>query len=254
MHPILFRLAGVTLYTQTLLIIIAFMIGLLAAVREGRKSAIPRADLTSVVLISFLGAIVGARIFFLFLVHGFSSLTFREILMSGQFSSGVSFHGGLAFGALFGGIVAYYYQLPLWRLADSLAIGMAVAMFFLRLGCLCNGCDYGVITTVPWALPMHGDLRHPIQLYEGIGNLVLFPWLSRLNSRPLRPGRVFWLYLLLGSSLRFVVDFYRDDPQKISGSFAGAQLIAGGLSVGVGGILLLTVLFEMHENKKNRKE
>ncbi len=254
MHPILFRLAGMTFYTQTFLTILAFIIGLLVAAREGKKFAIPRVDMTSVVLVSFLGAIVGARIFFLLLVHGPSAVTLREILMSGRRESGFSFHGGVIFGALFGMIAARSYQIRLWRLADSLAPGLASAMFFLRLGCLCNGCDYGVVTTVPWALPLYGEFRHPIQIYEGVGNLLLLPCLAWLNSKPLRQGRTFWLYLFLSSLLRFLVDFYRDDPQKTFQGMTIAQLIAGGLAAGAGGIMFLTMLKTSPTEAQRRKD
>jgi phosphatidylglycerol:prolipoprotein diacylglycerol transferase len=136
-------------------------------------------------------------------------------------------------------VAARYHHLNGWRVADALAPGLAIAMFFMRLGCLLNGCDYGVLTTVPWSIPLHGGLRHPIQLYEGLGNLVLLPLLSALNRKPLHPGRTFLIYLMCSALLRFGVDFYREDFARIGGLFTIPQLIALVIAVSAGFCLLL---------------
>ncbi len=209
MYPVLFEFPGFTFYTQTLLLFLAFLAGLAVALHEGRRFGMPRCALLDVVLWGFVCAIPGARLLYILLNWNSIPLTLNEMCTLGRSGGGFSFHGGLLTGAIGGLLLAWRHKLSFWRLADVLAPGLAIAMFFMRLGCLLNGCDYGVATTMPWGVPLHGAMRHPIQLYEGTGNLLLLPLLLTLNNKPAKHGQVFLLYLFLSSFLRFGVDFYR---------------------------------------------
>ena len=211
MYPILFEVPGLTFYTQTLFFIMAFIAGLLIAVHEGKYWKISRLDLTDIALWGFLGAIPGARALFLMSSYKQSSFSLREFCTLGALDGGFSFHGGLLAGGMVTLLAVRYHRLPVWRVADAFAPGLALALFFMRLGCLLNGCDYGTVTTAPWGIPLHGAFRHPIQLYEGLGNLLLLPLLLHMNKKPLKPGVTFLTYILLSALLRFAVDFYREE-------------------------------------------
>jgi phosphatidylglycerol:prolipoprotein diacylglycerol transferase len=233
LYPILFQISGFTLYTQTVCLLIAFISGLFIAVREGKRFAITRLDITDIVLWGFISAIFGARLLFMLIHWESSSFTVSEICTLGTEDGGFSLHGGLLVGGFAGFLVAQHHHVRIWRLADAFAPGLAVAMFFMRLGCLLNGCDYGVVTTVPWGIPLHDAIRHPIQLYEGIGNLFLFPLLIFFNKKPARPGYTFLLYMLLSAIIRFGVDFYREEYVyiRIWNLFTIPQLLAIGIAI-----------------------
>ena len=207
---------------------------LLVAVHAGKHVAIPRLDLTDVVFWGFLSAILGARVLFMMLSWKTAVFTLTEICTLGAKDGGFSFHGGLLAGGIVGFWVARHQQLPIWRLADVLALGLAVAMFFMRIGCLFNGCDYGVATTMPWGIFLHGATRHPIQLYEGLGNLCLFPLLVVLNQKPTQAGQTFLLYMLCSGMIRLGVDFYREDAGRIWNLFTIPQLLAAAIAVCAG--------------------
>lgn len=237
MYPILFEFPGFTFYTQTLLFIIAFIAGLLVVVHEGKYWHISRLDLTDIVLWGFLGAIPGARALFLVLNDGQFPFTLSELCTLGTLDGGFSFHGGLIAGGIVTLLVVRHHRLPVWRVADVFAPGLALALFFMRLGCLLNGCDYGIATTVPWGIPLHGAFRHPIQLYEGVGNLLLFPILLWMNKKPMKPGFTFLTYLLLSALLRFTVDFYREEFLHIWQGLLISQWVAV--------IIFITALFAL---------
>ena len=226
MYPILFQSSGFTFYTQTLFFIIAFVAGLWVAVHEGKRFSLSRLDITDVVLWSFLSAFLGARLLFMILHQELSDMTLREFCILGTLDGGFAFHGGLLAGGLTGFAVTWIRRLPVWRLADALAPGLAVAIFFMRLGCVCNGCCYGIKTTLPWGIFLHGAYRHPTQLYEGVGNLALVPFLMLLNKKPGKPGQTFLWYSMLSAFLRFGVDFYRDEYKNIWGILTIPQLLA----------------------------
>ena len=69
-----------------------------------------------------------------------------------------------------------------------------------------------------WADPLTGvpyppGVRvHPTQLYELVQSLFVFSilWIVRKKSYP--PGTIFYLYLVLAGSMRFIVEFWRTNP------------------------------------------
>jgi phosphatidylglycerol:prolipoprotein diacylglycerol transferase len=237
LHPILFRFPGFILYTQTVLFVLAFMGGLLITLRTAQHAGIAQFDIINVVLIGFFSSVVGARAGFLLLTWGTAHFTLRELCMLGRHDGGFSFHGGLLGGGLAIWFAARHYRLPVWRLGDVVAPGLAVAMFFMRIGCFLNGCDYGIPTTCPWGIPLHGAPRHPIQLYEAFGNLFLLPLLFALNRRSkTSSGNTLLWYLLLSGLIRVGVDIFRDDPHRYW-HFTIPQMLALGIAAIAGGLL-----------------
>ncbi len=61
---------------------------------------------------------------------------------------------------------------------DRIAIVVALAGFFIRMGNLMNSEIYGVETTVPWGFVFlrNGETapKHPTQIYEALAYLVYF--------------------------------------------------------------------------------
>ena len=85
---------------------------------------------------------------------------------------------------------------------------------------------------VPLSTPLH-----PTQLYESLGELVIFAVLYLQFLRPHREGSVISLYLVLYGILRFLVEFVRFHDQQsnpLTGPFSTEQwislvLVAAGL-------------------------
>lgn len=171
-----------------------------------------------------IGVIVGARIFeVIFFNLKYYMLNPAEIFMI--WHGGLSFHGGL-FGAI---IVTYIFckknKIDFYDIADSLVIPASLALFFGRIANFLNSEHYGKITDslkTSWCVVykrVDNFCRHPSQIYEGITNLVTFFILyyydhvtgkSRLHYKK---GTLFWLFISLYGFFRFLVNFYRDDPQ-----------------------------------------
>jgi len=106
---------------------------------------------------------------------------------------------------------------------------------FGRLGCFLNGCCYGYPTGQPWGYlypngsdpdrQFHGMHLHPVQLYEALGNLIIFAILQYLLPKS-RKGQIAGLYMVLYGVLRMGDEFFRGDyEQHYLGIFTPAQLI-----------------------------
>ncbi len=105
-------------------------------------------------------------------------------------------NGGLVvYGALFGAALAFVlftlrHHLPMLAMADLVAPSLVVGLAFGRIGCLLNGCCYGGVADVPWAVsfpkqgqahfsPPYGDqVAHGefygMRLVERDGRLMVF--------------------------------------------------------------------------------
>ena len=146
---------------------------------------------------------------------------FLEIFM--PWKGGLASHGGTI--ALILGMwwFAHHYGKKngfdfVWLL-DHLAIAVAFAAFFIRLGNLFNSEIYGIETSLPWGFvfEIRGETvpKHPTQLYEGFTYLLLglvliglYKW--RLDK--MYRGEFIGIFLLVCFGSRFLIEFIKE-PQ-----------------------------------------
>lgn len=135
-------------------------------------------------------------------------------------------NGGLAsHGAAVGIILALWVYnrrnpgLKILELMDRISIPVALAGFFIRLGNLFNSEIVGLPTTVPWAfifVRLDSVPRHPTQLYEAFAYLFIFVILRRLywsSTARAYHGRLLGLFLVLIFSVRFIVEFLKENQE-----------------------------------------
>jgi phosphatidylglycerol:prolipoprotein diacylglycerol transferase len=111
------------------------------------------------------------------------------------------------FGALVAGVAAaicyaWSRRLVLGLVGDTFAPGMALGIAVGRVGCFLAGCCRGTPTDLPWAV----DGRHPAQLYESAGALLLagLAVLARRHRRV--PGEAFLAFGAGYGVLRFALE------------------------------------------------
>jgi phosphatidylglycerol:prolipoprotein diacylglycerol transferase len=116
-------------------------------------------------------------------------------------------------------------RLPALLTADIFAPGIALGHGIGRLGCFSAGCCWGVECHLPWAVtftnPVANQLvgvqlntpLHPTQLYESFAEFLIFGILLWFIRRPHSAGAIISLYLMLYSTARFIVEFFRFHEQ-----------------------------------------
>jgi phosphatidylglycerol:prolipoprotein diacylglycerol transferase len=103
--------------------------------------------------------------------------------------------------------------LPLF---DLVAVYAPLFQSIARLGCLMAGCCYGCPTTMSWAISIDGMYVHPTQLYSSILLFGIFIILYTFKYQwARRPGLLITRYLMLASAERFIIEFWRSNPQII---------------------------------------
>lgn len=255
MHPIFIQVGGLTVHTYGLLVAIGFMAGLFVAVREAKRVGIDPEAIGDLFFWIVVSAIAGSRLFYV-------AIEFRSFLES-PIEVFKIWKGGLVF---YGGLIAasattiYYIRrknLPVWRTADILAPSLAIGQVFGRLGCFSAGCCYGRTSDAPWAVvftnpdslaPLHVSL-HPTQLYESGAVLFIFLVLRSVRKVKRFEGQLMWIYLVLYSGFRFLIENYRGDPRGVyvDSMLSTSQIIS--IMLGILGLAVL-VYFQIksHSN------
>lgn len=116
--------------------------------------------------------------------------------------------------------------LPLRPTLDSLAPGLALFMVFLGLAHILSGDAYGAPASVPWAIRLWNEYRHPSQFYEAFLALTIFLAIRERFPKPDGSGLNFLLTIALSSASRAFLESFRGDSVFWPGGFREAQVIA----------------------------
>lgn len=189
-----------------------------------------------ITLWAYVGGWVGARLFVI--PAGWKYFVENPILflLSG---SGWVWYGGLIGGAV--GVASWTWRrgLPIRLIGDVCAPGLAVGLFFGRLGCqLAGDGDYGIPSDLPWAMAYPNGVVptvervHPTPVYEMIG-LALILWvLWRQVPATMRLGHLFGQYLVYSGVLRFFIEFVRRNPAWLLGLTTAQWMSLGSVAIG----------------------
>jgi len=221
MHPVLFHIGPVTVYSYGLLVALGFFVGIEVAKLEARRVGQSPAVVGDLCFFILLGAIVGARLFYVGVEWPFFLKHPLDVFKIWQ--GGLVFYGGFMGAAAIGWWFIKSRRMPLWQTLDILAVGIPAGHTLGRFGCFCAGCCYGKPTHVPWAVtftdPMslapRGIPLHPTQLYAAAGNFLIFCCLWMFRKRKRFDGQLFWTYLLLYALMRSFVECFRGDPRGL---------------------------------------
>lgn len=182
-------------------------------------------------LACLVGGILGAKLLFLIENIPLSDLIsypVHYLLLRG----GLTFYGGffLALFAFFA--VTKKHKESFWKVLDATAPALSIAYATGRVGCLLVGDDYGIASTLPWAMPFPKgspptlEAVHPTQLYETIIMSLVFLalWKIRKKDRPV--GWLASIYLGLAGLERFFIEFIRNTTESPISGLSIAQIMA----------------------------
>lgn len=233
MLPKLFTIGDFFLPAYGLLVAVGFLLGLWITVRLARKAHLPEDKITNLVIYCALAGLAGAKLFMFFFDWRVYWSDPREIFTLSTLRAAGVYQGGF----LIALIVAVLYMkrtgLPMLETCDIFSPGIAAAHAIGRLGCLAAGCCWGREAHLPWAITFRNPDAHemsgtpllvplhPAQIYESIANTLIFVFLYWRIRKTHIAGEIFGWYLVLYSTARFIIEFYRVHEQ---GTYAGLSL------------------------------
>ncbi|MFQ5646004.1 MAG: prolipoprotein diacylglyceryl transferase [bacterium] len=232
MHPILFTIGPVKVYTYGLLISLGFIIASTVAAGRAGKEGLDPEPVMDLAFYSLIAAIVGSRL--LYAVVNYRYFLADPLRIFKLWEGGLVFYGGLI-GAV--GVGVWYVrkqQLPVWLTLDVFAPSIALGQGIGRLGCFAAGCCYGRKCDLPWAVTFTnqkglaplGIPLHPTQLYASFNLIMIFSFLSWFRKRRSFEGQIFALYLIIYSIHRFIIEFFRSDHRGTVFMLSTSQFIS----------------------------
>jgi len=238
--PLVFQLGPFALRWYGLLIALAVLAGLALATRLGKARGIEAALIADLLPLLVLGAVIGARVYYVALEWRQYAANPIEVLAIWR--GGIAIHGALIGGTLTTILYCRWRRQPFWPLLDVLVPAVALGQAIGRWGNFFNSEAFGVPTDLPWKLRIPAASRppeflehlyfHPTFLYESLWNvgvclllLVLFRQASRGRIQ-LPAGALSCVYLMAYSSGRVWIEGLRIDPLCL---FAEPPFCEGGL-------------------------
>ena len=174
--------------------------------------------------------------------------------------------GGLVFYGCFITVIPYGFmycrrhKLPAQPFIDMLIISVVTGLAFGRIGCFLNGCCFGKVCDLPWAVRFparyHPEVDsaahawhvasglispaspyslpvHPTQIYACIAALLTAAFLYAYWPRRKYDGQILALAMIMVATTRFFEELLRDDEGAVFPSISGWMTIAQWVALGL---------------------
>jgi len=224
MLPRLFHIGSFSQSTYGVLVAVAFLVALSVISHLARRAGLNSDAIVNLGILCGISAIVGAKIMMFLVDIPYYSRNPGEIFSMATLQAGGVSYGGLIAALIAAAVYMRRHHLPALPTADVFAPGIALGHGIGRLGCFAAGCCWGRETKLPWGVTFTNPLSHelvgvpldiklhPTQLYESAAEFLIFGILYWRTRRRHAPGAIISLYLILYSTVRFLVEFVRDHP------------------------------------------
>jgi len=258
LRPILFQLGTFPIRSYGLLVAAAFMVGIWIARRRAAKNGYDPDIIIDLSVIVILVSILGARLAYVFVRWSYYQHDVLGIFRIWE--GGLALYGGLVAGALVGLWFFRRRGIDMWAGADLVVPSLAMGVAIGRIGCFLNGCCYGKVCEQSWGVVfsenspagMHypGAHLHPTQLYESFLGLVLFFVLLAADRRKPFDGFLLWLFVILLSVSRFLIDPVRQYGTESIAFRSGALTLTNNQVFSVA-LVLLSLGFMIYLSRRD---
>lgn len=244
MHPVLFQLGSLTVYSYGVLVAAGFIAGLWYAYRQAPRAGLDPRKIWNLGIYGILVALAVSKLWLIFSNLDYYIAYPRAIFSVATIESGGVFYGGVIGGLLWVLLYTHFQKMPFLSVLDVSAGGVALGHGIGRLGCFAAGCCYGKPTSMPWGVtftssvaarlsgtPLHVAL-HPTQLYESGAEFLNFLILIWLGARHRFSGQLIGAYFILYGIERGTIEFFRGDPGRtmmFHNSVSLMQFVSAGL-------------------------
>ena len=231
-----FTIFGIKIYFYALIIIAGALMGAYVASREAKRRGLDKDIVWDLLPWVLMAGIIGARIWHVLtpdstlLIDGKNPYFLHPLEIFNIRKGGLGIPGAIMAGVLALWIYARKKKLSFFTWLDIIAPGLALGQAIGRWGNFFNQEVYGMPSNLPWAIRIDEAHRlpgfenveryHPTFLYESIWNLMnmfVLLWVARKFKDRLKPGDIFFLYMIIYAFGRFMLEFIRIVYSPIAG-------------------------------------
>ena len=207
-NPVLFNIGPLAIRWYGVLMGVSILVGAIILMQLAKQRDVDEDTVLNLLPLTVIAGLIGARIVYVATNWSFYVFDPAEIIRIDH--GGLSFHGAVIGGLLAALVYLRYKHIPWEPVADLFVPGLSIGIILVRIGNLINGEAQGRITA--------SGFQHPTQLYGSSIGLVLLIITMVLWRRHVRPGVVFWNFVLWYSVLRSVFEeTFRDNPLYLWG-------------------------------------
>ena len=226
MYPVLLDLGGgLVIYSYSVFLALGYLAAYWVVSAEVSRRKMDPALPSTLLFACFIAGLVGAKILFLY-----QNATLTEFLSdpARYFVSGYASVGGLVgiFCVLW--IVSRLKRTDFQVLLDIVCPALILGHGVGRIGCFLNGCDYGTVCSLPWAVSFSERVVnvHPTQIYDTLFMTLLFVFLWKIRTRNRPVGFVSAVGFVILGTQRFLIEFIRETTPSFVEDLSQAQLAA----------------------------
>lgn len=242
--PRYFPIAGARVNSYKVFLAVGLCIGTLATGAAADASGLSPLRVGLAAMISALAGLVGARVYHV-LIQAPAYVKANSLKVLWQYTSG----GMGIFGALLTLVPVSFFaaavvNIPGVVLWDQMAVGVLAGGFWIRLGCVFNGCCAGRKTGGPFGVFLHDTLgvrkrRIPVQFLEMAWWLIGLVAFLSLWPKAIPSGNAALTVLTWYGVGRFFLEPLRERPAVICGGVRVNQLVAALIALAAGSALIV---------------
>lgn len=224
MLPTIFSVGNITISSFGLFLSLGFLFATFLAWRLARAWDLMEEKVLDLCLLTFFGALIGARVLFVLLHLNLFTDNFFKIVLLTKYP-GLEFWGGIIGGSL----TLYFFarrmrRIDFWQVADLASVGLLGGLVLGNIGCLLGSCNVGVLSNIFFAVSMVGFVgkRFPLQALEAIIFALLLWKIWPVAVKFHFTGKIASLVLIILGILEFLLEFLREEK---SGGFIFSPVI-----------------------------
>jgi len=246
------NLGNYPIYSYGAMLLSSFSVGWFLTLGLAERDGLSRSKMGNNYIVTAVVAIIGARL--LYVVTNLEQFNTVSAMLSPR--SGLVAYGGFVGGLAGSWIFLRAHRLPLLPWGDVVAPSLAAGLMITRIGCYLFGCDFGMPLSVnaPAFLQKLGSFPHwpdelglgrgapawlqhvqqrglantaahslpvhPTQLYESLVGASLLVLLLVARKYQKFSGQVFLLFIFCYGMARYLLEIFRDDPDRGSLPFS----------------------------------
>lgn len=229
MRRVLFHLGRRPVLSYPAMLALGATLGILVAMQLARGTPLPRERLLPAMLLLLAVALAGGRaLSWLYERQRAAAMAGRPLRPK---TVGVSLYGGLLFALPVSLPLLPWFGLSAAGFWDLAGVAMLIGVAIGRLGCWMTGCCAGRPTSSRWGLvgcDIHGRLarRVPVQLLDAAWAAIVLGALAWLWPRRPFDGAVITAAMALYAAGRFVLEPWRDKPDRLHGRLLQRRISA----------------------------
>ena len=193
-------------------------------------------NFNDLIFLILIFSIIFARLWFVLLSWDYFKFHLDEIPKI--WLGGQSIHGGMLGAVLAALVYSRIKKISFYSYMDLLSVAAPLGQSIGRWGNFFNNEAFGKPVSA-WFLRLYipqefrpttflnNEYFHPVFLYESFLDFLIFIFLYKKYSNwKNKPGKTFWVYLLIYSIIRFFLEFLRVDSLNLIGNIASAHIVS----------------------------